>query len=237
MPDAELDEASANTFADYFVEKISKIRDELHSYPEYSPDHRDIDQLVQFHPVSAEYISKEIRQMASKSCELDQYLLQYLNRLLPWIIDIITGIINESITKGIFPMEWKIAIIRPLFKKLGLTLVHSTYRPVSNLPFLSKVVEKVVLYQFKKHCDNHRMIPDYQSAYHANYSYETGLLKIMNDILWAMERQDTTALIAIDLSAAFDTVNHNILTEVLHRRFGVTDSLGVVCLISETMVL
>ena len=121
-------------------------------------------------------------------------------------------------------MEWKIAIIRQLLKKLGLTLVYSNYRPVSSLPFLSKVVEKVVLDQFRKHHDNHRMIPDYQSAYHANCSCETALLKIMNDILWAMERQDITALIAIDLSAAFNTVDHNILTEVLHRRSGVTET-------------
>ena len=131
---------------------------------------------------------------------------------------------KESITKGIFPVEWKTAIIRPLLKKLGLTIVYSSYGPVSNLPSLSKVVEKVVLDQFRKHCDNHRMIPDYQSAYHANYSCETALLKIMNDILWAMERQDITALIAIYLSAAFDTVNNNILIEVLHRRFGVTET-------------
>ena len=86
------------------------------------------------------------------------------------------------------------------------------------------MVEKVVLDQFRKHCDNHRMILDYQSAYHANYSCETALLKVMNDILWAMERQDITALITIHLSAAFDTVDHNILIEVLHRRFGVTET-------------
>ena len=95
---------------------------------------------------------------------------------------------------------------------------------MSNLPFLSTVVEKVVLDQFRKHCDNHRMIPDYQSAYHANYSCEAALLKIMHDILWAMERQDITALIVIDLSIAFNTVDHNILIEVLHRRFGVTET-------------
>ena len=71
MPDAESDEALVNTFADYFTEKFSKIRHELQSHPEYSPKHRNIDQLVRFHPVSAEYISKEIRQMASKSCKLD----------------------------------------------------------------------------------------------------------------------------------------------------------------------
>ena len=121
-------------------------------------------------------------------------------------------------------MEQKIAIIRPLLKKHGLRLVHSNYRPVNNLPFLSKVVEKVVLDQFRKHCDNNKMIPDYQSAYCANYSCETALLKIKNDILWAMERQDITALIAIDLSVAFNTVDHNIIIEVLHRRFGVTDT-------------
>ena len=211
-------------FADYFIEEISKIRDELHSYPEYSPEHRDTDQLVQFHPVSAEYISKEKRQMASKSCKLDPIPTTLLKRLLPWIIHIITDIINESITKGVFPMEWKTAIIRLLLKKLGLTLVHSNYRPLSNLPFLSKVVEKVVHDQFRKYCDNHRMIPHYQSAYLANYSCKTALLKIIKDILWAMERQDITTLIAIDLSAAFDTVNHNILKEVLHRRFGVTET-------------
>ena len=105
MPDAESDEALANTFADYFMEKISKIRVELHSDPEYSPEHRDIDQLVQFHPVSAEYISKKIRQMASKSCELDPIPTTLLKRLPPWIIDIITDIINESITTGILPVE------------------------------------------------------------------------------------------------------------------------------------
>ena len=143
------------------------LRDELQSHPEYSPEHRNIDQLVQFYPVSAECISKEMRQMASKSCSLDPIPTTLLKRLLPWIIDIITDIINESITTGIFPMKWKNAIIRPLLKKLGLTLIHSNYRPVSNLPFLSKVVEKVVLDQFRSHCTNHRLIPDYQSAYHA----------------------------------------------------------------------
>ena len=163
--------------------------------------------------------------MASKSCELDPIPTTLLKRLLPWITDIITDIINESIITGIFPMEWKIAIIILLLKKLGLTLVHRNYRPLSNLPFLSKVVEKVVIDQFRKHCDNHRMIPDYHSAYHADYSCETTLLKIMNDILWAMERQDITALIAIDLSAAFDTVDHDVLIDVLHRRFGVTETV------------
>ena len=121
MPDAQSDEALPNTFADYFMEKISKITDELQSHPEYSPEHRNIDQLVQFHPVSAEYISKEIRQMVSKSCELDPIATTLLQRLLPWIIDIITDIINESITTGIFSIKWKIAIIRHIMHIMQIT--------------------------------------------------------------------------------------------------------------------
>ena len=122
------------------MEKISKIRGELQSHPEYSPENRNIDHLLQFHPVSAENISKEIRQMASKSCELDPIQTTLPKRSLSWIIDIITDIINESIITRIFLMEWKIAVIRLLLKKLGLTLIHSNYRLMSNLPFLSKVV-------------------------------------------------------------------------------------------------
>ena len=163
--------------------------------------------------------------MASKSCELDPIPTTLLKRLLPVITDLITDIINESITTGVFPMECKIAIIRPLFKKLGLILIPSNYRPVNNLSFLSKVLEKVVLDQFISHCTNHRLIPDYQCAYIMQiYSCEIALLKIVNVIIWAMERHDITALLTIDLSVAFHTVDHNILIEVLHRKFEVTET-------------
>ena len=68
------------------------------------------------------------------------------------------------------------------------------------------------------------LISDYQNAYCANYGCETALVKIINDILWAMESQRVTALMAIDLSAAFDTIDHSILISVLRERFGITDT-------------
>ena len=68
------------------------------------------------------------------------------------------------------------------------------------------------------------MFPDYQSAYRPNYSCETALVKIVNDILWAMENKKVTTLMAIDLSTAFDTVDHSILIAVLRERFGITDT-------------
>ena len=79
----------------------------------------------------------------------------------------------------------------------------------------------MVLIQFNKYCSTHKLITDYQSAYRANYSCETALVKIVNDILWAMEHKKVTSLMAIDLSAAFGMVNHNILLSIMEKKFTV----------------
>ena len=86
------------------------------------------------------------------------------------------------------------------------------------------MVEGAVLQQFNKHCKDQDLFPDYQSAYRPNYSCETALVKIVNDILWAMENKKVTALMAIDLSTAFNTVDHSVLIAVLRVRFGITDT-------------
>ena len=103
---------------------------------------------------------------------------------------------------------------------MGLALVAPNYCPVSNLPFLGKVLERCVVNQFTAHCDTINLFPGYQYAYRRNYSCEMALIKIINDCLWAMENQMVTVLVAIDLSTAFDTVDHEILLEVLNKKFG-----------------
>ena len=108
-------------------------------------------------------------------------------------------------------------------KKVGMDLINTSYCPVSNLPFLSKVVEKSVLLRFNRHCNKNNLMPDYQSAYRANFSCETALLKLTNDLLWAMEHQEVTPLVAIDLSAAFNTIDHDLLLSILSKKFGMVD--------------
>ena len=160
-------------------------------------------------------------QMAVNPVSWIQFLPHCWKEILPSIIKPITQIVNTSLTKGILAKLWKTAIIHPLLKKAGLALPLSNFRPVSNLSFLSRVTECAMLQQFNNHCDACNLIPDYQSAYQPNYSCETALVKITNDMLWAMEHQKATNLMAIDLSSAFDTVDFSCLTQVLQNRFGI----------------
>ena len=154
-------------------------------------------------------------------CELDPIPMDLLKKTLPSLFTIIMNIVNtSSLRDGIFATSWKTALVKPILKNLGLDIIMSNYRPISNLTFISKVVEKCALLRFNSHCDSHHLMPDYQSAYHSGYSCKTALLKLTKDVLWNMEHKMITPLVAIDLSATFNTVDHDILLHVLHDKFG-----------------
>ena len=206
------------------MEKIREIRASLEEHPIYNPQETAKAFMSKFDWVTEKEVARCIRNMASKSCELDAIPTTTLKQVLDTVIVPITRIVNVSLENGIFASKWKTSIVHPILKKVGLDLILSNFRPVSNLSFISIVVEKVVLTQINKYCSTHSLIPDYQSVYRANYSCETALAKIVNDILWAMEHQKVTSLVAIDLSAAFDMVGHNILLSVLEKMFSVQDT-------------
>ena len=103
--------------------------------------------------------------MPTKSCKLDVLSTKVLKDIITSLLPLLTKIINLSLTEGVFEEELKVAIIHPLLKKVGIDLISNNYRPVSNLPFLSKVVEKAALKQFCKHCNDNSLLPTYQSAY------------------------------------------------------------------------
>ena len=189
----------------------------------YSPLQLDTVDFSSFNVMTEEEVINIIRSMPTKSCENDAIPTKLFKVILEKLGSVITSIVNLSLTTGVFADAWKSAIVRPPLKKSGIELAAKNYRPVSNLPFISKVVEKCMLCQFRKHCDTNHLLPDYQSAYRKNYSCETALVKFQNDILWSMENKNITATIAIDLSAAFDTVHHDILLDVLNKRFGVSN--------------
>ena len=224
LPESPSDKELANTFVDYFIGKIHKIRNELESFETYEPTRIDVPDFPVFEQISEKEVANILMKMTTKSCELDILPTFLLKKSLPKINKFLTRLVNISITSGTFPNVWKTAIVRPLLKKVGLETINSNYRPVSNLSCLSKLLEKAVLSQFNDHCLTSDLMPHFQSAYRPNHSCETALIKLMNDILWNMEEQCVTALVAIDLSAAFDTVDHNVLIKVLNKKFGLSNT-------------
>ena len=224
MPKNKSDIQLAEEFAEFFIDKIDKIRQQFHNTVTYISEEKHISQLKKFDPVSEVTLEGIINSMHSKSCELDAIPTPLLKRLMRKCLPFITKIVNISLTYGIFSDNWKVAIVRPLLKKAGLALINKNYRPISNLSFISKLVEKCVLLQFNAHCDMYGLIPEFQSVYRKGYSTETSLIKLCNDLLWSMERQEVTMIVLLDLSAAFDMVDHDLFLTILKNRFGIADT-------------
>ena len=162
--------------------------------------------------------------MPSKSCKLNILPTTLLKKVLKHCLPSIAKIVNLSLVTGDFCDNWKSAVVQQLLKALSKGTVKENYRPISNLPFISKIIEKCTLNQLTKHCNTHNLLLEYQSAYRKFHSCETSLLKLVNNTLWAMENEQITEMLIIDLLAAFDTVNHNVPLDVLHRKIGINDT-------------
>ena len=141
-----------------------------------------------------------------------------MNVLLP----ILTQLINMSFEQGVMPGDLKKALIIPLLKKLGLDPeILKNFRPVSNLPFLSKLIECVSAKRLLDHMNLNHLHELFQSAYKKFHSTETALLRVQSDIHQALDEKKCVILILLDLSAAFDTIDHTILLERLQSHTGI----------------
>ena len=128
-------------------------------------------------------------------------------------------------TTGTFPDTWKCAMIRPLMKNINAGTVDLTYRPVFNLKYFSKILERLALKQVVDHCESNELLPNNQSAYRKGFSCETMLLKLADEILNGIEEKSISALVALDLSAAFDACNHKILLETFQNYYGIDEKV------------
>ena len=136
------------------------------------------------------------------------------------LVEPITSIINKSLQEGVFPDQFKKEYIRPLLKKKKNELKN--YRPVSNLSFISKILEKVVASHLLSHMESNSMSNNLQSAYKKFHSTESALLKVENDVLLNMEKGRVTAFTLLVLSAAFDTIDHLTLISRLSSWYGIS---------------
>ena len=137
----------------------------------------------------------------------------------------IQQIVNKSLSSGEFSNNFKTALVQPLLMKQGMDLTFKNYRPVSNLSYLSKLIERIVYSRIVTEVHKSGNMEPFQSAYHEGHSTETALLKVKTDIINAIENPEVPCLILLDLNSAFDTVNHSLLLNRLKYQFGFIDKV------------
>ena len=163
---------------------------------------------------------------APKSCELDPIPSKLLIECLDSILPSLTDLFNSSLVSGIFPQCFKSDLVTPILKKRCLD--HNdlnNYRPVSNLCFITKILEKLVLSHVSAYLNSHNLYNTYQSAYLPGYSNETALLKVVNDLFLSLNKVNIYVLALLDFSSAFDTIDHPILVHRLNTYFVFTDTV------------
>lgn len=226
LPSHDCAKSLADNFAEFFVDKVRKFRDELDNSPTPPPS-INITESCQhtfsaFSPVTKDDVLKIIKASSVTSCSLDPIPASLLKSHLQDLLPTITTIVNESLSTGAVPSSLKHACIRPLLKKAGLDQeVNASYRPISNLPYVGKVIERVAVSQLQGYLTDNNLHPRMQSAYKRHHSTETALLRVQNDLLSALDKRQEALLVLLDFSAAFDTIDHRLLFRRLTTRYGI----------------
>ena len=234
LPSFDTPTDAAEEFSEFFFRKISDIRDKL--------DNNDIDDpyiphaktvlplevrvppsnLQCFRVMTVTEISKIISGSPPKSCLLDPIPTWLLKSNIDVLAPVITDIVNRSLQLGYVPAGMKKALVTPLLKKPSLDKeILKNYRPVSNLSFVSKIIEKAAMSQVSGYSVFHNLLTKFQSAYRTLHSTETALLRVQNDILTSLDAGKGVILCLLDLSAAFDTIDHEIFLNRMSTRMGI----------------
>ena len=216
----------SQSFATFFSDKITKLRNHITSNPTsispHFPPPTKPPNFSFFHPATTEEISNIISNSPATSCELDPIPTSLLKLCKSALLPTITNIINESLSTGIFPNQFKNCSVKPLLKKSNLDKENlSNYRPISNLSFISKLTERIVKNRLTNYLSENNLLNSFQSAYTKFHSTETTLLYVHDYIIKSIAQQQITGLCLLDLSAAFDTIDHTILLHRLSSWFGI----------------
>ncbi len=160
--------------------------------------------------VSLSDVAKAAKTIKTNAEGVDKINKRMLDECMPHCLDVLTHTINFSFSSNTFPQLWKMANVCPN-PKVTSPKCPKDYRPISLLPTLSKVIERLVSFQVCKYLDNHNLFNSYQSGFRPLHSTGTALLDICNHLLDALDNGKVSVLTLLDFSKAFDTINHDLL--------------------------
>ena len=215
----------ANKFNTFFTEIGPKLANSI--TVTNKTNHNDylkteIDTVFQFQQVDETDILNIINNLTPKtSSGIDNLSIKHIKVIKYELAKPLTLITNQVLSSGIFPDKLKIAKVIPIFKKGDDTDVNN-YRPISLLPAISKIIEKVIYNQTYNYFDQNKILYAHQYGFRKQHSTELAVLELVDRTIYTLDKDETPINIFLDLSKAFDTLNHTILLNKLHH-YGIRD--------------
>ena len=224
QPDPDIPH-TAIQFSDFFADKIARIRALTANAPPPTFSAAPSSTLTDFSVITEESLLELIMKSPCKHSSMDPLPSWLLKQCVALLAPFLTRLINRSIIDSVVPESMKMAIVTPILKKSYLDSSDiSNYRPISNLSFLSKLLERAIKQQLTRYLESESLLPHNQSAYRAGHSTETAALRVFSDLVSESDAGNISLMALLDLSAAFDTVDYEILFLRLETVCGVTGS-------------
>ena len=216
----------ADEFNAYFVDKVKKIRK---SIPPATGDTTYYkrpfvgEKLLQFRELTEEEVKELIQTHGIKTSMEDPIPAKLMRLSLDETIPVLTQLVNQSLKEGSMTGV-KESILNPLLKKSGLDADNKkNFRPVNNLLYLSKLIERAVGNQLNDHMTKNNLHEESQFAYKTHHNTENMMLGIVDEVLRGFDENQATVIIFLDLSAAFDTIDVDKFLEIMQEEIGVDD--------------
>ena len=238
LPQNRCESDLAEELSTFYKEKIENIRNNIlisnnlgststmSSHNQFNNENG----FSKFNLISEEDLTSILSTVKKKSCRLDPIPCDLLTKALDFIKPIIIEIINKSIAESNFPTPLKHAHVTPALKdpKLDPNVLNHL-RPISRLPYLSKIIEKFMYNQLNTYIESNKLHSTVQSSYRRNHSCETAILKITDDMQKSIQQGHNVVMVLLDSSAAFDTIDHKILIQRLQDEYNITgDALQLI---------
>ncbi|PFX18846.1 putative RNA-directed DNA polymerase from transposon BS [Stylophora pistillata] len=215
----------ANHFNPFFTsvgrvadDKINSLANECNfdlSAPAFDPGISPVTDQFNFKHVDCDEVAQIVRSMPpNKSSGIDNIPVRVIKDSLPAILSVLSSLINASFSRGKFPRSWKLSVVSPIPKE-GNHEEPNNNRPISLLPILSKVCERAALNQIMPFLVLNERLSTRQSGNKKLHTTETSFIRTIDAILSAIDEKKITAVVLLDMSKAFDTINHGILLNKL----------------------
>jgi hypothetical protein len=211
------------TFNKFISDKVATVRSATDGANEPSCTNIGAHSLwSSFMELTTAAVVTAIHQLPDKSSAADPIPVSVLKQIAVHIASFLTKLFDRSLITGHFLDIYKSAFTNPLIKKAGMDVSDCrSYRPICNLSVVSKLLERLVARLLMDYLRSNDLLPSYQSAYRPFHSTETVVLRVLSDILKAVDSGEVAGLVLLDLPAVFDTVDYDILLRRLNTSYGI----------------